>query len=317
MITKTDLILGCTGQDGSFLCKSLLEKGHKVIGLSRKLKNKIKNHIELGIEKDLEINEGDIKNFKTIEELISKYQPQRIFNLAAQSSVGKSISEPIDTMQSIVDGTLNLLEVSRQLNYTGKIFFAGSSEIFGNTKNKANIDHQQKPKSPYGIGKQASFNLVKFYRKIHNLKCITGILFNHESYLRNENFVTQKIIKGAKKIKNKQINKIKLGNINIYRDWGWAPEYVEAMQLITNSNDLKDHVICSGVAYSLKTFIEKVFILYDLNWEEHIEIDKSLFRPCDIEQSLGDPEPLFKDLGWQAKEDINSIINKLIQNYKE
>jgi len=142
---------------------------------------------------------------------------------------------------------------------------------------------------------------------------MTGVLFNHESHLRNQSFVTQKIVQGANQIKNKQINKIKLGNIYVSRDWGWAPDYVEAIQLITNSNSLKDHVICSGILNSLKTFIEKVFIANNLNWEDHIEIDKSLFRPCEIEQNHGDPEPLFNDLGWRSKENLDSIVEKLIE----
>ena len=307
------MVLGCTGQDGSFLCKSLLEKGHKVIGLCRNHKGRINNHIQLGIEKDIEVIQGEINNLRTIEELISKYQPDRIFNLAAQSSVGRSFHEPIETIQGIINGTLNLLEVSRKIEYSGNLFFAGSGEMFGNTIEQANIDHRQQPLSPYAIGKQASFNLVKMYRKIHNIKSVTGVLFNHESHLRNENFVTQKIIQGAKQIKNKKIDKIRLGNIYISRDWGWAPEYVEAMQLIANSNGLKDHVICSGISNSLQTFIEKVFIAYDLNWEEHIEIDKNLFRPCEIEKNYGNPDQLFQDLGWEAKESLDSIIQKLIE----
>ena len=314
MNTKTDLIFGCTGQDGSFLCKSLLEKGHKIIGLSRKVNNKIHNHAKLGIEKEFEIKEGDVTSFQIIEELISKHQPERIFNLAAQSSVGKSINEPIDTTKGIVIGTLNLLEVCKKLNYSGKIFFAGSSEMFGDTQNRANIHHQQNPVSPYGIAKQTSFNLVKFYRDIHKIKGVTGILFNHESHLRNENFVTQKIINSAMRIKKKEIKKIKLGNINVIRDWGWAPEYVEAMQLIANSNKTKDHVICSGNSKSLKEFIAKVFKAYDLDWQEYVEIDQKLFRPCDIKQSYGDPLPIFQDLGWKAKKDFDFIIKQLISN---
>ncbi len=312
MNTKTDLILGCTGQDGSLLCKSLLEKGHKVIGLTRGGKQKIKNHIRLQIDKDIEVIEGDITNFETIERLISDYQPDRIYNLAAQSSVGKSINEPINTIQGIVNGTLNILEVSRKLNYQGKLFFAGSSEMFGDTESRANINHIQKPISPYAIGKQASFNLVKLYRNLHNLKSITGVLFNHESHLRNENFVTQKIIKGVIKIKNKKIDKLNLGNIEVIRDWGWAPEYMEAIQLMVNSNNLKDHVICSGSSNSLKVFIEQVFNEYGLDWKEHINIDKKLIRSSEIKASYGDPEPIFKDLGWKAKENLSSIIIKLI-----
>jgi len=312
LVNKTNLIFGCTGQDGSFLCESLLKKGDKVIGITRR-GGKIRNHIKLGIDSDIEVRQGEINNFTTIEKIISKYQPDRIFNLAAQSSVGRSFIEPMETIECIINGTLNLLEVSKKLEYSGKLFFAGSSEMFGNTTKQANVNHNQQPLSPYAVGKQASFNLVKMYRNIHNLKCMTGVLFNHESHLRNENFVTQKIIKGAKQIKNKQLNKIKLGNINISRDWGWAPDYVEAMQLIANSNGLKDHVICSGILNSLKTFIEKVFIAYDLDWEEHIEIDKNLFRPCEIKQNYGNPDPLFNDLGWRGKENLDTIIIKLIE----
>ena len=311
--TKTALVIGCNGQDGALISHSLLEKGYKIIGLSRTGKDNLKKLTQLGIEKDCEIKKADIKNFKKIEKVISHYQPESIFNLAAQSSVGKSIDNPTDTIEGIVNGTLNLLEVSRKLNYTGKIFFAGSSEMYGNTEKKANIDYKQSPMSPYGIAKQTSFNLVKLYREIHNLKCVTGVLFNHESHLRNKDFVTQKIIQSAREINNDKQRKLKLGNIEVVRDWGWAPEYIEAVQLITNSPNLKDHIICSGISKSLKDFVEKVFNFYGLNWEEHIEIDTSFFRPNEIKFSYGDPLPLFKDLGWRAKENLDSIVCKLIE----
>ncbi len=313
MSTKTDLILGCSGQDGSFLCKLLLEKGHNLIGLSRNKKNQFVNHKRLGIAKEFEIIEGNLKNQATIENIIAKHHPDNIYNLAAQSSVGYSVIDPIDTIQGIVLGTLNLLEVSKKLNYCGNIFFAGSSEMFGNTTIPATIDHKQQPENPYGIGKQTSFNLVKFYRKYYNIRARTGIFFNHESHLRNSNFVTQKIIQTAKRIKrNKQI-KLTLGNVEVIRDWGWAPEYVDAAQRMTESENVKDYIICSGTSHPLKIFVEKVFEYYDLNWEDHTKIDKSLFRPNEIEKSLGDPEPIYRDLGWRAKEDLNSIIENLIR----
>ena len=311
--TKTALVIGCNGQDGALICNSLLKKGYKVIGGSRNSKDNLDKLNQLGIAKEFEIKKADIKNSNEIENLISYCQPETIFNLAAQSSVGKSINHPIDTIEGIVNGTLNLLEVSRKINYTGKIFFAGSCEMFGNTEIKADIHHKQNPMSPYGIAKQTSFNLVKLYREIHNLKCVTGVFFNHESHLRNESFVTQKIIKGAYEIKNNRQKKLKLGNIDIIRDWGWAPEYIEAVQLITDSPNLKDHIICSGVSNSLKIFIEKVFNAYGLNWHEHIEIDKNFLRQNEIKSSYGDPNPLFKDLGWKAKVDLDSIIVNLIK----
>ena len=312
--TKTAIVIGCNGQDGALISHSLLEKGYKVIGLSRTGKDNVKKLTQLGIEKDIEIKKIDIKNFKKIERVICNCQPTSIFNLAAQSSVGKSINQPEDTIEGIINGTLTILEVGRKINYTGRIFFAGSSEMFGNTKNRADINHVQNPMSPYGIAKQASFNLVKLYREIHNLKCVTGVLFNHESHLRNKSFVTQKIIQSALKIKENRQTKLKLGNIEIVRDWGWAPEYVEAVQIMTNSPNLKDHIICSGNSSSLKDFIKKVFYFYGLNWEEHIEIDKSLFRPNEIKFSTGDPQPLFKELGWKARENLDSLILKLIEH---
>jgi GDPmannose 4,6-dehydratase len=311
--TKTALVIGCNGQDGALICNSLLKKGYKVIGGSRNGKDNLDKLNQLGIAKEFEIKKADIKNSNEIENLISYCQPETIFNLAAQSSVGKSINQPIDTIEGIVNGTLNLLEVSRKINYTGKIFFAGSCEMFGNTEIKADIHHKQNPMSPYGIAKQTSFNLVKLYREIHSLKCVTGVFFNHESHLRNESFVTQKIVKSAYEIKNNRQKKLKLGNIDIIRDWGWAPEYIEAVQLITNSPNLKDHIICSGVSNSLKIFIEKVFNAYGLNWHEHIEIDKNFLRQNEIKSSYGDPNPLYKDLGWKAKVDLDSIIVNLIK----
>ncbi len=312
MFTNTALVLGCTGQDGSLICQSLLKKGYKVIGLSRTETRNIKNHIQLGIDQEFEIQKGDIKNQKAVERLITTFQPDSIFNLAAQSSVGRSIHEPIDTIHGIVNGTLNILEASRKLNYSGKIFFAGSSEMFGYTSVKANIAHRQDPISPYAIGKQTSFNLVKLYRDIHKLKCVTGVLFNHESHLRNENFVTQKIIKYACEIKRNKSIRLQLGNIDVIRDWGWAPEYVEAIQIVLKSEKLKDYVICSGKANSLRLFIEKVFSHYELDWRQYVDIDKNLIRPNEIAKSIGDPEPLFKDLGWKAKENFDSMIEKLI-----
>ena len=312
MNTKTSIVIGCSGQDGSLLCKSLVEKREKVIGITRSKQNPIRNHIKLGIDNDIEIIEGDISRPETIKYLIDQYNPHSIFNLAGQSSVGKSFSHPTETLQSIINVTQNILEISREMKYTGKLFFAGSSEMFGHTEKPAGVTHQQKPMSPYGIAKQTSYNLVKFYREVYKLNCVTGILFNHESHLRNNKFVIPKIINGAFNIKNKNSkNKIKFGNINIIRDWGWAAEYVEAMQLMTESKKTSDHVICSGKANSLKVFIEKIFSKFGLNWEEHIEIDQRLFREQEISKSCGSPDLLFQELGWKTKENLDSIVNKL------
>jgi len=309
---KRVLVLGVTGQDGSLISKSLLEKGNQVIALKRGGSKGYENFRKLGIEKDIYTIDCNIKSFSALSKIIEKYNPRTIFNLACQSSVGKSFSEPTETTESIINLSLNILEIARKLNYQGRIFFAGSSEMFGNIEDKANINYPQQPNSPYAIAKQASFNLVKMYRELYDLKCMTGVLFNHESTLRPETFVTQKIVKTAQEIKNYKKKKLIIGNIEITRDWGWAPEYVEAIQLISECKIIKDYVVCTGKATSLKTFIQKVFTKLELNWEEFTVVNKNLFRASDIKRSCGDPTQLFEELGWEAKINFDSIIDRML-----
>ena len=313
---QSALVLGCLGQDGSLLCKSLLNKGYKVTGLARSIDKDHNNLKKLGIEREVNLVIGNIENSEFLEKLILHCDPYEIYNLAAQSSVGKSFVEPSRTFKSIAKGTLNILEIARQTNYEGRIFFAGSSEIFGNTQEPANLNYPQETKSPYAIAKQTSLNLVKFYRDFYNINCCTGILFNHESSLRSSTFVTQKIIKAAKDISRDKNKKLELGNINIIRDWGWANEYVEAIQLITNARDINDQIICTGEGHSLKEYISKVFSHFNLNWQDHIEINRNLFRPADIEISVGNPKKLYEDMGWKAKVKFDLLIEKMItQSY--
>ena len=312
MTSRTAVILGCNGQDGSLISQSLIKKRYRVIGLSKNQNQKESNLQKLGIAKDIELIVGDITDLKCIKDLIYKYSPEEIYNLAGQTSVGVSFSQPILTIESIVKGTATILEACRQTSYTGRIFFAGSSEMFGETDKGANINHKQKPKSPYSIAKQTSFNLVKMYRDIFSIKCMTGVLFNHESPLRSDTFVTQKIIKRVREISETKRGKLRLGNINIKRDWGWAPEYIEAMQLITNASNIADHVICTGELNSLREFIIQVFSNFELEWEKHIEIDRNLFRSNEILKSYGNPKPLLQTLGWEAQVDFNTMIQKLL-----
>ncbi len=317
MANKRSLILGCSGQDGALLSLSLLKQNYDVIGTSRKLKTnklqKITNHSILGIDKDIRLVNCDITNSDEISNLIEKYKPNEIYNLAAQSSVGKSYEYPQETIKSIVDVTINLLEVCREINYNGNLFFAGSSEVFGNTKRKANINKKQRPVSPYGIAKQTSFNLVKLYRNLHNLKCVTGVLFNHESPLRSEKFVTQKIITEALLCRKNKSHKLRIGNINIARDWGWAEEFVEGFQVMNRTKNLKDQIICTGKSTKLKTFIKIVFKKLNLNWRNHIFVDSEFFRKDEIKQSYGDPKQMKNDLDWKAKVELETIIERLIE----
>ena len=313
MSSKKALVLGAKGQDGALICKSLLRKNYEVIGLCKQNSSPSESLKRLGIEKEIDLQVGDIKDETIIKNTIVKYQPEEIYNLAGQSSVGKSFLRPKETAESIINGTLNILEVSRCLDFKGRIFFAGSSEMFGLTEKGADLNHSQNPISPYAISKQTSFKLVRFYRENFNLNCVTGVLFNHESNLRNSNFVTHKIIEGALKAKNNKNHKLKLGNINIKRDWGWAEEYVEAMQIILNYGENKDHVICTGKSTSLLEFLDITFSKLNLNWKNHVHIDESLKRKNEISKNFGDPNPLDQDLKWKAKLNIDEIITKLLE----
>ena len=311
---KTDvLIFGCTGQDGSFLYKSLLSKKRKVIGVSRSDKPNIKNLKTLKLAENINIIQGDLNNQFDIERIIDKYQPIQIYNLSAQSSVGISFKKPSSTFKSIVYSTHNLLEASRSTNYQGTIFFAGSSEIYGETKTPANINSKIDLKSPYALAKYQSYLQVKHYRELYNLKAVTGILFNHESQLRNQNFVTQKIITGAINCLRNKREKLVLGNLEIVRDWGCAEEYVEGMQFMTNTSLLKDQIICTGIPTTLREFIKIVFEQLNLEWEKYVIIDKKFFRRNDISVSVGDPSQFEKDTGWKAKVDLRSIITKMVE----
>ena len=246
MTSKKALIFGVSGQDGCLLAKSLLNQGFRVTGVSRKNLQSFTNFKKLGINNDIEIHQGDITERDRVHKLIEDVQPDEIYNLAAQSSVGKSFSHPTETTKSIVTGSLNILDVCKVIEFTGKLFFAGSSEIFGNTNKAASMRSIHNPCSPYGVAKQASLNLVRIYRENFGLNCVTGVLFNHESTYRDDKFVTKKVINSAIDIKRKKYTKIELGNISVIRDWGWAPEYVEAMQLILRDNGNKDQIICTG-----------------------------------------------------------------------
>ena len=313
-MSQTIFVFGCTGQDGSLICQSLLQKRFKVIGFSRKSNPNRKNHELLGISKDFEIHQIDLKNPKEIKQAIDRFHPSEIYNLGAQSSVGKSYTEVSKTIESIVNATVTLLQSSKELQFDGKMFFAGSGEIYGETNIAASSSTLPNPHSPYEIAKSCSFNCVKFYREVYKLNCVTGILFNHESILRSEQFVTKKIIKNALKcIKNKN-HKLKVGNIDIARDWGWANEYVEAMQAITRSKVLKDQIICTGSLTKLKDFIQDTFEKLGLNWEDYVEVDRQLFRESEIYRNFGNPLQMKQELGWEAKVKINQIIENMINH---
>ncbi len=312
-MTTNILIIGCRGQDGSYMAKSLIRQGFNVIGTSRFEKPDLTAHKKIGIKQVCKIEKLNLTHIKETANLIEEYAPSEIYNFSAQSSVGLSFTRPVETLNSIVDTTRTLLEAARIVKFPGRIFFAGSSEIYGETKTGVKIDDKQNPKNPYGLAKQQSLGLVDLYREIYGIKCITGILFNHESPIRPTKFVTSKIINGAiKSLKDKNF-KLHLGNKAIRRDWGWAEEYVDAMQLILRAPLLKNQIVCTGISTSLKDFVEKSFNKLDLDYRNFVEFKKDLVRPIEIQESFGDPSALEKELGWKASVLIDEIIEKLLE----
>ncbi|MFY8148265.1 MAG: GDP-mannose 4,6-dehydratase [Prochlorococcaceae cyanobacterium] len=306
------LVFGCTGQDGSLLCRSLLRQGAQVVGVSRSSNPNLVTHRQLGIDGSVELTTAYLCDFREILELISRHQPEEIYNLAAQSSVGLSFRQPVDTFNSIINGTINLLEVARFAGYGGRLYFAGSSEIFGNTPRPADVGSPRQPLSPYAIAKDASFNTVQVYRQAYGLRCVTGILFNHESPYRSSTFVTRKIVDGALRCRREPGFRLQLGDLSMARDWGWAEEYIEAMQLILRADPLEDQVICTGRMETLEYFVARVFRELELDWHDHVDLVASLRRPSEILRSVGDPLPMLQRHGWRAQCDVDGVIEALV-----
>jgi GDPmannose 4,6-dehydratase len=297
------LICGISGQDGSYLSKLLLEKGYEVHGTSRDAQiTSFKNLKHLGIKEQITFHSMALNDFRSVLQVLAKIQPDEIYNLAGQSSVGLSFDQPVETLESISMGTLNLLEAMRFIDAPIKIYNAGSSECFGNTHEEpANEETPFRPRSPYAVAKATAYWEVANYRDAYNLFSCTGILFNHESSLRPERFVTQKIVRSAQRIASGSKEKLNLGNITIARDWGWAPEYVEAMWLILQQEKPQDFVIATGETNSLEEFVSAAFDTLGLNWQDHVITDPSLVRPSEIMVSIGDPRRAERILGWKAK----------------
>lgn len=311
---KIALICGISGQDGAYLAQLLLKKDYTVWGTSRDAQiSSFHNLKTLGIRDQVKVVSMALTDFRSVLQIISQVNPDEIYNLAGQSSVGLSFEQPVETLESITLGTLNLLEVVRFLGKPIKIYSAGSSECFGDTGNlPADENTPFRPRSPYAVAKSASFWQVANYREAYNLYACSGILFNHESPLRPERFVTQKIIATACRIAEGSSEKLYLGNTNISRDWGWAEEYVEAMYLMLQQDQADDYIIATGDSYLLQDFVEMSFEYLQLNWQDHVIIDESLFRPTDIAIGRANPSKAEEKLSWKAKHKTPDIIKMMI-----
>ncbi|WP_330205275.1 GDP-mannose 4,6-dehydratase [Cyanobacterium sp. Dongsha4] len=311
---NTALICGISGQDGAYLAKLLLEKGYNVWGTSRDAQiSHFRNLEYLGIKDKVNLTSMTLTDFRSVLQVIAQVKPDEIYNLAGQSSVGLSFEMPVETLESITIGTLNLLEVIRFLNQPIKIYNASSSECFGDTGDiPADENTPFRPRSPYAVAKSAAFWQVANYREAYNLFACSGILFNHESPLRPNRFVTQKIIASVCRIAQGSQEILRLGNINIYRDWGWAEEYVEAMYLMLQQDQPDDYVIATGESYSLEDFVRFAFEYFHLDWQKYVQTDSSLFRPTDLAFGRSNPQKAWDKLRWEAKNTTPDVVKLMI-----
>jgi GDPmannose 4,6-dehydratase len=315
-MARTALIAGITGQDGAYLAHHLLGLGYRVVGSSRDAQMADTSRLErLGVKGDVELVSLAPNDFRSVLKVVSGAQPQEIYNLAGQTSVGLSFDQPVECMESISVATLNLLEVIRYLGGGIRFFSAGSSECFGDTgQTPATEDTPMRPGSPYAVAKASAYWQVATYREAYGMFACTGILANHESPLRPKRFVTQKIIEGVREIKAGRQTTIQLGNLDIWRDWGWAPDYVQAMALMLQADQPADYLIASGRTTSLRQFAQEVFAAAGLDLADHLESLDTLKRPADLSYSAMNPSLMQAKLGWQSRRPIAEIVEKMYLN---
>lgn len=313
VIRRTALITGVTGQDGSYLARFLIGQGYAVHGTSRNGDASTSaNLIALGIADKVQVHSVNVADYTSIVKVLAAVAPDEIYNLAGQSSVGRSFDQPQEAFNSIALGTINLLEAVRTLGLTPRLFNACSSECFGSTPTPSDETTPFSPQSPYAVAKAAAHSAVRIYRTGYGLRATSGLLFNHESPLRGSPFVTQKIVRTAVKIANGDPVRLTLGNLDIERDWGYAPEYVEAMWMILQADEDNDLVIATGDRYSLREFTAVAFEAVGLDWRDWTDSDPKLFRPFDLQASVGNPKRAFERVGWKATTRFPQLIEKLI-----
>ena len=316
MNKKKALICGISGQDGAYLSRLLLDKGYDVYGTARDAQmSTFGNLLRLGVRDQVHLDSMALNDFRSVLQVLSRVKPDELYNLAGQSSVGLSFQQPVETLESISVGVLNLLEAIRFISLPVRFYNAGSSECFGDTRGAAADETTPfHPRSPYAVAKATAFWELANYREAYGLFALTGVLFNHESPLRPERFVTKKIVTTACRIASGSDEKLHLGNISIARDWGWAPEYVEAMWLMMQQDTPDDFVIATGETNSLEEFVAEAFNCAGLDWRDHVITDPSLYRPTEISIGKGSPAKAEKVLGWKARYRMRDVVRMMMEH---
>lgn len=309
MKKKNILILGASGQDGSYLAHYLISRKHRVIGISRSNKKKL-NHIKLGIENKIIMKNLNYNDYSKMQKLIINYNIDEIYFLSGQANPTASNLKILDTLYSNIIPVYNIIDIIINSKKKIKFFNASSCEIFNITNKKVNEESEKDPNSVYALSKLISFEMVKFFRQKFNLNICSGILFHHESVLRDKNFVIHKIVDYVKNKIGKK--KLILGNIEISRDWGWAPEYVKIMYKVLNQKNIDDYIIASGKTVKLKYILNRIFKIYNLNWKNYVVTNNFFYRKYDSRTRRADISKSQNKLGFKVQNNIDEILKKLI-----
>jgi len=314
-LAKTALVTGVTGQDGAYLAGALLNKGYRVFGAYRRSSTQNFWRLEhLGIKEQVELVPFDLLDMGSIVRAIEEIGPDEVYNLAAQSFVGVSFSQPLATSTITGLGPVHILEALRLVKPDTRFYQASSSEMFGKVQAvPQNESTPFYPRSPYAVAKLYAHWAVVNYRESYGMFCCSGILFNHESPLRGLEFVTRKITDGVARIKLGLADRISLGNLEARRDWGYAPEYVEAMWLMLQKEPPRDYVVATGETHSVREFVEEAFSLAGLDWRKYVVTDTALIRPAEVDLLVGDPSLAHRELGWKAKTSFRELVRLMLE----
>ncbi len=311
--TKIAFITGITGQDGSYLAELLLEKGYAVHGLVRRSSSFNTWRIDR-IRDRVTLHYGDLVDQYSLVQTLERIKPNEVYNLAAQSHVKVSFDMPEYTADVTGIGVLRLLDAVRELGMETRVYQAGSSEMFGLVQETPQTEKTPfYPRSPYAAAKVFAHHMAINYREGYGMHVSNGILFNHESPRRGENFVTRKITLGIAAIKNGKMRELRLGNLEAKRDWGHARDYVEAMWLMLQQPQPGDYVVATGATHSVQEFLEEAFSCVDLDWRDYVKVDKKYFRPAEVDLLLGDPSKARRVLGWQPKVTFKELVRTMVE----
>ncbi|MGD0618371.1 MAG: GDP-mannose 4,6-dehydratase [Bryobacteraceae bacterium] len=317
MSNRKALITGITGQDGSYLAELLLSKGYEVHGIVRRvaLEDPVHRLRRIGGFRDRTIlHAGSLESFPSLYRIVQQVQPDECYHLAAQSFVSYSFDDEFSTLNTNINGTHFILTALKESAPQCRVYFAGSSEMFGNAEEVPQAEKTAfHPRSAYGISKVAGFHLTRNYREAYGLHASSGILFNHESPRRGYEFVTRKITSGAAAIAAGVASHVALGNLEARRDWGYAPEYVEAMWRMLQQDEPGDYVVATGVSHSVREFCEVAFSLLGLDYREHVQTDRQLYRPAEVDRLVGNPAKAENVLGWRSRTSFKELVRMMVE----